>query len=232
MLDHLSHAKSLFDYKLINTKKNLNMDNPEDVSKFVNSIVNELSKIKDDIVFDLELKKIIKLTGVSEDLIRSKIKRVDNKNKHVIIIKEEKKTMKESKYDKASKIILYNMIHNNDLIIYYYDNLSYLPDEVDRKLASEIVLFYKKYNSFNLLDFITYLEDNNELVKRVSEIDELKFNKEYTKEEIEEFFDTIREYSNKKQIKELSEKLKNETNEVVRKEIAKKIFDIRIKENK
>ena len=232
MLDHLAHAKSLFDYKLINTKKNLNMDNSEDVSKFVNSIADELSKIKDDIVFDLELKKIIKLTGVSEDLIRARIKRTDNKNEEIIIKKRDTKPIKKSKYDKASKIILYNMINNNDLILYYYDNLSYLPDEIDRKLASEIVLFYKKYNSFNLLDFITYLEDNNELVKRVSEIDELNINREYTKEEIDDYFDTIKEYSNKKQIKELSEKLKNETNEVVRKEIAKKIFDIRIKENK
>ena len=232
MLDHLAHAKSLFDYKLINTKKNLNMDNSEDVSKFVNSIADELSKIKDDIVFDLELKKIIKLTGVSEDLIRARIKRTDNKNEEIIIKKRDTKPIKKSKYDKASKIILYNMINNNDLILYYYDNLSYLPDEIDRKLASKIVLFYKKYNSFNLLDFITYLEDNNELVKRVSEIDELNINREYTKEEIDDYFDAIKEYSNKKQIKELSEKLKNETNEVVRKEIAKKIFDIRIKENK
>ena len=232
MLDHLAHAKSLFDYKLINTKKNLNMDNSEDVSKFVNSIADELSKIKDDIVFDLELKKIIKLTGVSEDLVRARIKRTDNKNEEIIIKKRDTKPIKKSKYDKASKIILYNMINNNDLILYYYDNLSYLPDEIDRKLASKIVLFYKKYNSFNLLDFITYLEDNNELVKRVSEIDELNINREYTKEEIDDYFDAIKEYSNKKQIKELSEKLKNETNEVVRKEIAKKIFDIRIKENK
>ncbi|MBO6243651.1 MAG: DNA primase, partial [Clostridia bacterium] len=51
MLDHLSHAKSLFDYKMISTKKNLDMNNPEDVSKFINQIVNDLSKIDDDIVF-------------------------------------------------------------------------------------------------------------------------------------------------------------------------------------
>ena len=124
------------------------------------------------------------------------------------------------------------MIHNNDIISYYYDNLSYLPNDIDRKLASEIVLFYKKYKSFNLLDFMTYLEDNNELVKRVISIDELHIKKDFTMEEIDEYINTIKEYEKKKQIKELSEKLKNESNEVVRKEIAKKIFDIRIKESK
>ena len=230
MIDHLSHAKSLIDYKMINTRKKLDMDNPEDVSKFITQISKELSEIEDDIVFDLELKKIIKLTGVSEELIRSRINR--NKKKEEPVIKKETKKAKESKYDKASNIILYSMITNNDNIIYYYDNLSYLPNSLDRKLASEIVLFYKKYNSFDLLDFITYLEDNNELVKRVSEIDEMKQAKNYTKEEIDECFNTIKEYSKKKQIDELSEKLKKETNEVVRKELAKKIFDIRIKENK
>ena len=75
------------------------------------------------------------------------------------------------------------------------------------------------------------MEDNNELVKRVSEIDDLKYDKKGSKTEIDEYFDTIKEYQKKKQIKELSEKLKNESNDVVRKELAKKIFDIRVKEN-
>lgn len=230
MLDHLLHPKTLFDYKIIKMKDKLNFDNPEDVSSFVSAITNELSNINDDVVLELEIKKISKLTGVSVDLIKSKIKKKEVKKeapKKII-----KKNIKETKYDKASKRILYNMINHNNIILYFYNNLSYLPDDIDRKLASEIVLFYKKYQSFNLLDFITYLEDNSELVKRVSEIDSLNLNDNYTMEEIDEYFDTIREYSKNKQIKELSEKLKNETNDVVRKELAKKIFDIRIKENK
>lgn len=231
MKEHLSHPKSLFDYKIINMRHNLNLDNPEDASKFIKSISSELSKITDDIVFDLELKKIVKLTGVSEELLKSKIKRKEEEKK-VITIKPTIKKLKESKYEKASKRILYNMIKHNNIITYYYNNLSYLPDELDRKLASEIVLFYKKYNSFNLLDFITYLEDNNELVKRVTEIDELPLGENYDMKEIDEYFETINEYSKNKQIEELNEKLKNESNEVVRREIAKKIFDIRIKENK
>ena len=231
MKEHLSHPKTLFDYKIINMRQNLNLDNPEDASRFIKSISNELSKITDDIVFDLELKKIVKLTGVSEELLKSKIKRKEEEKK-VITTKPTIKKLKESKYEKASKRILYNMIRHNNIITYYYNNLSYLPDELDRKLASEIVLFYKKYNSFNLLDFITYLEDNSELVKRVTEIDELPLGENYDMKEIDEYFETVNEYSKNKQIEELNEKLKNESNEVVRRELAKKIFDIRIKENK
>lgn len=230
MIEHLLHPKTLFDYKIVNMKQNLNMDDANDVSTFINSISNELSKIDDDIVFDVEVNKISKLTGVSTEIIKSKVKR---ENKEVKIERPvNKKVSKESKYEKASKIILYNMINHNNIILYYYNNLSYLPDDIDRKLASEIVLFYKKYNSFNLLDFITYLEDNSELIKRVTEIDELNLSKNYSLSEIDEYFNVIKEYSEKSQIKDLSNKLKNETNEVVRRELAKKIFEIRIKENK
>ena len=121
------------------------------------------------------------------------------------------------------------MIRHTNIIQYYFNNLSYLPDELDRRLASEIVLFFKKYNSFNLVDFITYLGDNSELVKRVSDIDSLDYSENYTMEEIDNYFDTIKEFSNKKQIENLQNKLKSETNDVVRKEIAKKIIDLKIK---
>ena len=229
MLDHLSKSMTVFDYTLINIKEDYDFNNAEDVSKFITEITKTLSDIEDDIVRNIEIKKISKITDVDEELIKSKIK---IKEKEVKVEVKKEIVKKENKYSKASKMILYNMIRHNNIIQYYYNNLSYLPDEIDRKLASEIVLFYKKYKSFNLVDFITYLEDNNELVKRVSDIDSLDLSNEYKMEEIDNYFDVIKEFSNKKQIENLQEKLKTETNEVVRKELAKKIIDLKIKGTK
>ena len=229
MMEHLSKPINAFDYALLNLKNNYNFNNPEDVSKFISSITEKLSNIEDDVIRDLEIKKISKLTDVDPDIIKSKIKKKDKEIK--IEVKPTIK-FKENKYDKASKVILFNMIRHNNIIQYYFNNLSYLPDELDRKLASEIVLFFKKYNSFNLVDFITYLGDNSELVKRVSYIDSLELSENYTMEEIDNCFDTIKEFSTKKQIENLQAKLKTETNDVVRKEIAKKIIDIKLNEGK
>ena len=226
MLYHLSHPKSLFDYKILNSKENLDFNNPNDVSRFINDIVPMLSNINDDIVLDIELNKISKLTGASLDLIKSKIK---NNSDDIKIVKPVKKVIKLNKYDKASQMILYYMIKNNKIILYYYNNLSYLPNDIDRKLANEIVLFYKKFESFNVSDFITYLEDKKELINRVIEIDDLDYKKEYSLDEIDSYFNVIKEYSYKKEISELEEKLKNETNDVLRKEIAKKIIDIKVR---
>ena len=225
MMDHLSKPMTVFDYNLINIKEDYDFNNAEDVSKFINEISNALSNIDDDIVRNIEIKKISKITDVDEDLIKSKIK---TKTKEVKVVERKEVIRKENKYSKASKMILFNMIRHNNIIQYYYNNLSYLPDELDRKLASEIVLFFKKYKSFNLVDFITYLEDNNELVKRVSYIDSLDLSENYKMEEIDNYFDVINEFSNKKQIENLQNKLKTETNEVIRKELAKKIIDLKI----
>ena len=227
MMEHLSKPINSFDYALLNLKNNYNFNNPEDISKFISSITDKLSNIEDDVIRDLEIKKISKLTDVDVDIIKSKIK-----VKEVKVEVKPSTKFKENKYDKASKLILFNMIRHNNIIQYYFNNLSYLPDELDRKLASEIVLFFKKYNSFNLVDFITYLGDNSELVKRVSYIDSLEYSNEYTEEEIDNYFDTIKEFSSKKQIENLQAKLKTETNDVVRKEIAKKIIDIKMNEGK
>ncbi len=226
MMEHLSKPINAFDYALFNLKNNYNFNNPEDVSKFITSIIDKISNIEDDVIRDLEIKKISKLTNVDSDIIKSKIK---TKTKEVKVEIKPIIKFKENKYDKASKLILFNMIRHNNIIQYYFNNLSYLPDEIDRRLASEIVLFFKKYNSFNLVDFITYLGDNSELVKRVSYIDSLEFSENYSMEEIDNYFDTIREFSNKKQIENLQNKLKTETNDVVRKEIAKKIIEIKSK---
>ena len=118
--------------------------------------------------------------------------------------------MKLNKYEKASEYILFHMVKNQNVIQYYFNNLSYLPNEIDRELASKIVLYYKKYKNFNLSDFISYLEDNNELIKRVMYIDELKYSENYTLEEIDAYFSSIKEYIKKEEIKKLQNKMKNE----------------------
>ncbi len=230
MLYHLSHPTSLLSYKMEKYKEGLDFNESEDISKYINLIKSELEKIDDDIVRDLEIKKVSKFTGVSEEIINSKL---DIKNKDVKIVKslKEDKT-KLDKYQKASKYILFYMIRHNNLIDYYYNNLSFLPNTVDRALANEIVLFYKKYNSFNFNDFIVYLKDKKELIKRAVYINDLNYKDEYLMEDIDSYFKVIKEFLNELKINKLKNELKNEKNEIIRKEIARKIVSIKMKENK
>ena len=228
MLYHLSHPLNVYDYKLNAYKENIDFNNSKNVSEYINLVLPEIEKIDDDIIRNIEINKLSKLTNVDKEVIESKIKR-NNIEKNTYIPKVNIKT---SKYDKASKYILYRMIHDTNMILYYFNNLSYLPDELDRKLANEIVLFYKKYNSFNINDFVIYLEAKKELINLIINIDDLEYTKDQLEESIDDYFNVIKEVLYKNKINKLTNDLKNETNEIKRKEIAKEIVELKKKESK
>ena len=226
MIYNLSHAQSVYDYKLSSYKENIDFNDSKEVSNYINVMIKEFEKIDDDIVREIEIKKLSESTNVSYDLIKSKLKDSEKK----VIITHKPKNIKINKYEKASKYILYRMINDNNMILYYFNNLSYLPNDTERKLASEIVLFYKKFNSFNLSDFIIYLEDKKELINLVVDISDLKYTEDELNDNIDNYFDVIKESLYNNQIVKLTSELKNESNSVKRMEIAQKIVDLKIKE--
>ena len=212
MIYNLSHAQSVYDYKLSSYKENIDFNDSKEVSNYINVMIKEFEKIDDDIVREIEIKKL-----------------KDSEKK--VIITHKPKNIKINKYEKASKYILYRMINDNNMILYYFNNLSYLPNDTERKLASEIVLFYKKFNSFNLSDFIIYLEDKKELINLVVDISDLKYTEDELNDNIDNYFDVIKESLYNNQIVKLTSELKNESNSVKRMEIAQKIVDLKIKES-
>lgn len=227
MIYNLSHAQSVYDYKLSSYKENIDFNDSKEVSNYINVMIKEFEKIDDDIVREIEIKKLSESTNVSYDLIKSKLKDSEKK----VIITHKPKNIKINKYEKASKYILYRMINDNNMILYYFNNLSYLPNDTERKLASEIVLFYKKFNSFNLSDFIIYLEDKKELINLVVDISDLKYTEDELNDNIDNYFDVIKESLYNNQIVKLTSELKNESNSVKRMKIAQKIVDLKIKES-
>ena len=227
MIYNLSHAQSVYDYKLASYKENIDFNDSKEVSNYINVMIKEFEKIDDDIVREIEIKKLSESTNVSYDLIKSKLKEKEKK----VIITHKPKNIKINKYEKASKYILYRMINDNNMILYYFNNLSYLPNDTERKLASEIVLFYKKFNSFNLSDFIIYLEDKKELINLVIDISDLKYTEDELNDNIDNYFDVIKESLYNNQIVKLTGELKNESNSVKKMEIAQKIVDLKMKES-
>lgn len=229
MMYHLSHPLTKISYKLDSYKENIDFNSSEDISKYINLVLPELNKISDDIVRNLEIKKISDLTGVGIDAISSKITK--NEESKIIIKNTIHTSSKMDKYQKACDTIIYNMIKNNNYILHYYNNLSYLPDPLYKKLANEIVLFYKKFESFNLNDFIVYLEDKKDLINVIIKIDSMELNHCEELDELNSYFKVIKEYISKKKINDLTNELKIESNEIRRKEIAKQIVEIKMKES-
>ena len=118
------------------------------------------------------------------------------------------------------------MLNYDDVILYFENSLGYLIHDNMMALAYKIVEFRNDYGYFNYSDFIDYVGDNELIKETIKEIMRYHNDEEYTESELEDYFDTIKEYSVKKRINELKKEM-NETLDVNKKiELANKINKI------
>ena len=214
---------SFIDFKLNYLKSNKNMKDSTDISKYINEAIKSLNEIDDDILKELKIKELSREFGIDESVIKNKIKISSKKE----VKKEEKFTKKRyDKYDISEIRILYLMLNYDDVILYFENGLGYLIHDNMMALAYKIVEFRNDYGYFNYSDFIDYISDNESLNETVKEIMRYHNEDEYTESELEDYFDTIKEYSVKKRINELKREM-NETLDVNKKiELANKINKI------
>lgn len=214
---------SYIDFKFKYLKSNKNMKDSTDISKYINEAIKSLNDIDDDILKELKINELSREFGIDESVIKNKIKLSGKKEAK----KEEKLTKKRyDKYDISEIRILYLMLNYDDVILYFENGLGYLIHDNMMALAYKIVEFRNDYGYFNYSDFIDYISDNESLNETVKEIMRYHNEDEYTESELEDYFDTIKEYSVKKRINELKREM-NETLDVNKKiELANKINKI------
>ena len=78
---------------------------------------------------------------------------------------------------------------------------------------------------------INSLEDKKELINLVVDISDLKYTEDELNDNIDNYFDVIKESLYNNQIKKLTSELKNESNSVKKIEIAQRIVDLKMKES-
>ena len=211
---------SYIDFKFKYLKSNKNMKDSTDISKYINEAIKSLNDIDDDILKELKINELSREFGIDESVIKNKIKLSGKKE----VKKEEKITKKRyDKYDISEIRILYLMLNYDDVILYFENSLGYLIHDNMMALAYKIVEFRNDYGYFNYSDFIDYIADNELVNETIKEIMRYHNDEEYTESELEDYFDTIKEYSVKKRINELKKEM-NETLDVNKKiELANKI---------
>lgn len=218
---------NIMDFKISYYKENKNLTDHEEMAKYINQLINELSKIDDDILRELSLKKISEESKLDIDLLRNKLIELDNNNSSEISPKVVETNKSIDKYLMAEQNLLYYMLKSKEVIAIYNKQITFMPTEKYRYLAQAISYFYKQNKYFELADFFSTIVDDNEMIKTVSEIENLNLKSEYTIEEIEDYINVIREYHVNYEQKRLMEKLKNETDVMVKAEIAERIMELK-----
>lgn len=224
----LDNAIPYSDYKINYLKEGKNLLSVEDQTTYINNVIDEISKEKDEIKQELLLNKLSKEFNLDVEILKNKLQNKEKCSKIETLNKEPIKKQKLDKYQKATYLILYTMLNSYNAAIKYEKELNFLPTRPARYLANEIIYYYKKNQNLVLADFISTLQDKEEMntmlkeVLSYVELDEVNF------DAIDEYISVIKGYNSNRATKRLMEQLRNEPDPVKKALIAEQIKRVKI----
>ena len=205
-------------------KNNKNLTDIEDITKYINESLNDLSQIEDSVLIDLTLKKMSDEYKVEYDILKNKYHEIKSKQKPKQITINVKAKEKYSQQELASRYLINYMLKDEKIINEVEKKVTFFPDANTRNLANEIIYYYHKYGILNIADFISYTANNEEELKLLNEIINIKASSKYNPEEIEDYIKVINSYPIKRKINELKNKLKEEKNPLIQANILNEIL--------
>lgn len=227
-LYQISNAIDLIDYKMELLKKNKDFGNIKDISSYVNSALKELVYEKDDIVVELNLKKLATSFDIDYDNLVNKYEKLknDNNNKDSYVkVNKPKKVY--NRYGQAECYLIYYMLKDEKVINMVEKRVGYFPDKNIRELSNEIIYYFHKYGIINVADFISYISSRNEILNTLKEILAMNIKEDFLIDEIEDYIFVINEYHKEVKINDLNKKLKEEKDPLKQAKISLEIMKIR-----
>lgn len=227
-LYQISNATNLIDYKMELLKKNKDFGNIKDISSYVNSALKELAYEKDDIVVELNLKKLATSFDIDYDNLVNKYEKLknDNNNKDSYVkVNKPKKVY--NRYEQAECYLIYYMLKDGRVINMVEKRVGYFPDKNIRELSNEIIYYFHKYGIINVADFISYISSRNEILNTLKEILAMNIKEDFLIDEIEDYIFVINEYHKEVKINDLNKKLKEEKDPLKQAKISLEIMKIR-----
>ena len=233
-LEKINNPMNVIDFKMqvLSEEKNLNDNN--DVSKYIDEMLIELLKEKNEIMINLNLNTLANRFQIEYDVIKKryielKSKYIDVSQKKVVsnnvVVKNNEKIP--NKYGQATNNLLYYMIVSGQVVNMAESSVSMIMDNKKRRLFNEIIYYYHKYGELVIADFITYLTIKTDVSDTFEEILALNLKREYTIEEIEDYIKCINEYHKKSIIDKLKLDLSREPDPMKQANILNEIMKIR-----
>ncbi len=216
---------SFIDFKINYLRKNKNLNDSEELAKYINEVIDNINKLDDDILKEIKLTELAKEFDLSEELLKSKIIQTTPKeiNKNIRSVKIKIR----NKYEISEIRILYLMLHYNEIIKIYEKRLGYLVSEDKINLAHEIVNYKNKFKEFEYADFLSYISANDNLNNTLKDVMNYNHTETYTEGELEDYINIIKEYAVKNEIEKLNNKIKNTLDMEEKKKLGKKIENMK-----
>lgn len=229
-LEKIAHPLNAIDFKMQVLGEEKNLNDTKDASVYIDEMIKELSKEQDDILIELNLKKIANRFGMEYDTLRTRLlKYQKTKNEEIMIhpptVKNPDKIP--NKYGQATDYLLYYMTMSAPVIETSEKKVAMIMDDKKRRLFNEIIYYYHKYGELIIADFITYLTTKTDVADTFQEIINQNLKNTYTTEEIDDYIKCVNEYYKKNIIDKLKLDLSKETDPMKQANILKEIMKIR-----
>ena len=211
-LSLIENAIPYRDYKIKSLKKGVDLNSNEEVSAYIDRVLQEASKISDEIRRELILKSLEKEFNIGYNTLEKRLLTyLDTQSKP----KEEAPPVpikprvgKKDKYEIAERTLLYDMLMNQKARNHFERGELVFPTEQERFLASEIIYYYKIYGSLAAADFYTYLQDKKELLQLLDEVLELEIEEEFTEDRWNAYVRVVNEKNKNLEIERLKKTMK------------------------
>lgn len=228
-VEKIDNPMNFMDFKLSFYKNGKNFNDNNDIAKYVNKIIDELSKVDDDVLKELTLKKISLESNLDIDFLKEKLNNITTPIKKKE--KRDKFIVKETKEEMATKQLLYYMLKSKEVIKIYNKSKVFIPIEKYRLLAKEIYGFYVNNGYISIADLMNSFGDDKEFINLIGEIELLNLNDTYNISQIEDYINVLKQYSIDNETKMLEEKLHSTIDMKSKLELAQKMLEIKKNQN-
>ncbi|MBP3765621.1 MAG: DNA primase [Bacilli bacterium] len=227
MLEKINNPMNIMDYKLNYYKKDKDLTNNQDLSKYVNDMIDELKLIDDDIYRELTLKKLSDISKLSVDILKKKL------NDEEIVTKApryEKKEAKLSKYDLAERNILYYVLNSKDIYLKVIKENLKFNNQKYIDLILDLNNYLKEHDNLKISSLLTFYRDNMDMTNLLNDLIDLDLKDECSNTEINDYIKIIKERTNKKKMNSLKSNLKDATTTDEKTRLVEQMFKLRKKE--
>ena len=225
--ENVNNPIPFFEFKMNYLKQNKDLSNVTDLTEYINNVLKDLASNDDPILRELTLSKISKEYDLSLDILKNKLDQLAPVSLKKVPTKEKKERKRKDKYMIGSEKILYFMMNGEQYIKEYQKRLGYFAEPIYREIANEILYYFDNNKNISIADFITYIQDKENIKDKVNEIVNEAMNDEVTIEEMNEYIDVVLKVATKNEIKRLKEEMKKELDVDKKMKIAMQIAELK-----
>ena len=227
----IDNAKNYSDYKLDSLKSNINFKSDLELSKYIDQVIREISKLDDDIRSEIILKNLAKTHNLSYNTLEKRFKTYkSNSNRDTKPILATSPKPRINKYNKAIYSIIYYMLHDPNIVERIASEKIIYPNDTSKILINEIIYYYEQNGVLEIADFYTYLSGKDELLSLLNIVLGIKVKESVNEKEMDEYIKVVKEYSKKEEIARLKKKLDSIDDPLEQAKIAEAIKKIRVGE--